>query len=167
MEAGSPSCHRRQRLEPAGQIPGVGEAQVAEGRRSQAGGVALGADDDDGLVVAADLRQGVAPTQVEAPLEHVALHDEPEAELPFGGSLGCRPDVDHQGAVGTERLELFWLDPADPRPCGRKEVVCAADRHRAAECAPAARAVRGCSASAQPSAAHSTARNTSWSPHTS
>ena len=98
---------------PAGEVGGPGEAQLAERRRGEARRVALGAHDDDLLVVVPHLGHGVAALQIEAPLEHVALDDDPEPELAFVGSLALGADVDHEGAGGAEPLELVWLDPVD------------------------------------------------------
>ena len=116
------------------------------------------------------------PGQVEAPLEHVALHDEPEAEFALGRTLGGRPDVDHQRALGLQAIELFGLDPLQ---CGAgvgQEIVGAADGHRSvtreAAATPPVSASTPCSPSASsnsplPSSVHATSRTTSRSPATS
>ena len=100
---------------PAGEVGRSGEAELAERRGGEARRIALGADHDDLLVVVPHLGQGVAPLQIEAPLEHIALHHDPEPELAFGGSLALGADVDHEGTAGAEPLELVWLDPVDLR----------------------------------------------------
>ena len=45
----------------------------------------------------------MAALQIEAPLEHVALDDDPESELTFVGSLALRVYVDHEGAGAMTR----------------------------------------------------------------
>src|SRR6202012_1580925 len=129
---------------------------------------ALRADDDDVLVVAVDLRQGVVPGQVEAPLEHVALDDEAEAELTLGGALGGGTDGDDQTAVGTEPLELVRFDPPDVRPRPGQQVVGAVRRPRAAA-ASALTVLRSPSGSNSPlpSVDHATSLATNSSPASS
>ena len=116
----------------ATQVAGAGETELPQRCRRQARGVALRAHHDHGLVVPADLGQRVVPGQVEAPLEHVALHNEAESELALGGTLGGRPDVDHQRAGRRERVQLVGFDAPDLRPGRSQEIVGAVRRQRTA-----------------------------------
>ena len=73
-------------------------AELLERGCGQAGGVALGAEDDDLQVVAGHGQPGVG-CRIEPPLQDVALDDHGAGDLALRGALCGRPDIDQDGAV--------------------------------------------------------------------
>src|SRR5690606_36257780 len=69
--------------EAAFEIRRVHEAELLERRGGETRGVALGADDDDRLLVARDDAEPVIARGIEAPFEHVPLDDQRSGDLPF------------------------------------------------------------------------------------
>src|SRR5260370_617299 len=97
------------------QVGRVADAEVLQGCRREARGIALGAEDDDVRVVAG-LRQPGGRGRVETPFQDVALHDQGAGDLALGRALGGRADVDENRADADGALCLLRAQPVQPRP---------------------------------------------------
>ena len=70
-----------------------------------------------------DLGKSVVGVRVQAPLEHVALHDQGTGELAFPSPLLARPDVDHEAAFGHDPPQLVRAHAPDASACPLDQVV--------------------------------------------
>ena len=99
--------HRQTRLRPgdeaAGQIGSIEEAEVLQGRRRQARSIALGAHEDDLLIVSGHLGKPVRTARIEPPLENVAIDDQRARQLTVPTPHLDGSDVDQQRARRLRR----------------------------------------------------------------
>ena len=101
--------------EAARQIGRPGHAEVLQGRRRQAGGIALHAHHDHTQVVAGLWQPGRRP-RVEPPFEHVALHVQGAWHQALLGTLRLGADVHEQRARPHRLAGLAWPEPPQPGP---------------------------------------------------
>jgi hypothetical protein len=107
------------------------QAQVVQGHRGQAGGVAVHAEHDDPVVVAGDPGQPGLTLGIQAPLQVVALHDDRAGDLAHARALRRGPDVDEHRALGLFPEGLLGRQPAQPPAGVREDLVNAAGARRA------------------------------------
>ena len=123
-EAASAAQQRRKRLDQnafglqrvvtADDVGGAVQPQVPQGRRGQAGGVALRAQHHPLDVVADGLRQSGVAGRVAAPLEHIAFDHQRRRHVAFTVALGLRADVDEHRAAGQRRGHFAARQSAQP-----------------------------------------------------
>ena len=106
------------------------QAQVVQGHRSQAGGVAVHAEHDDPVVVAGDPGQPGLALGIQAPLQVVALHDDRAGYLARVRPLRGGPDVDERRAAGPFPERLVRRQPREAAAGGREDLVYAAGARR-------------------------------------
>src|SRR6202045_4384853 len=107
------------------------QAQVVQGYRGQARGVAVYAEHDDPVIVAGDPGQPRLTLGIHAPLQVVALHDDRAGDLAGARTLRRRPDVDEHRALGLFPERLVGRQPAQPPAGVREDLVDAAGARRA------------------------------------
>ena len=100
------------RLIAADQVGGTPEAQIHERCRRQARCIAGGAHHDDRLVETSDRGQAMVRGRVQAPLEHVAFHDDGAGERALVTPLLSGPNVDDEPALGHKAFKLMGSDKA-------------------------------------------------------
>ncbi len=94
------------RLVPANQISSLLEAQIDQRRRRQARGISRRAHDDHGLPEVSHLGKTVVRGRVQAPLEHIALHNNGTRQCAFLSPLLGRSNVHDEAALGDKAFEL-------------------------------------------------------------
>ncbi len=108
-------------LEPADDVGGPVDADLLQGRRREAGRVALGAEHDHVQVVRRD-RQPRLTGRVEPPLEHVALDEHGAGHVALLGALRGRSDVDEDGTVEAGRHRADRVQPEQSGPGAGEQV---------------------------------------------
>ena len=120
-----------QRVVTADDVGGAVQPQVEQGRRGQAGGVALRAQHHPLDVVADGLRQPGVAGRVAAPLQHVAFDHQRRRHVALTVALGLRADVDQYRAAGQRRGHFAARQSAQPGAGVVEHTVDAAGhRHR-------------------------------------
>src|SRR5215217_3779535 len=110
-------------LEPAGQVGGAMEPELAQVRGGEARLVAAVAHDDQPGIRVGEPRVAVLAVGGAAPLEQVACHDDRAGHRSVAGDLGLRADVDEDGARAHLVLRVRGLDAVDDRAGACEEVV--------------------------------------------
>jgi hypothetical protein len=101
-------------LKPADEIGRTGQPQPLQGVCSEAGAVALIADDHDPPSGVVSDREPVRAGRIEPPLENVSVNDDRSGKVTVAVSLIDRPCVNNKGARCHLRLKIRRVNTIEP-----------------------------------------------------
>jgi hypothetical protein len=101
-------------VETADEVGRTGQSQPLQGVCSEAGTVALIADDDDSPIVVFSEREPVGAGRSEPPLENVSVNDNRSRQISVAVSLIDRPCVNNKGARCHLPLKIRSVDTLEP-----------------------------------------------------
>jgi hypothetical protein len=101
-------------LETADKVGRTGQPQPLQGVCSEAGAVALIADDHDLPSGVVSDREPVGAGRIEPPLENVSVNDDRSRKITVAVSLIDRPCVDNKGACRHLALKIRSVNTLEP-----------------------------------------------------
>jgi hypothetical protein len=101
-------------LETADKVGRAGQPQPLQGVCSEAGAVALIADDHDPPSGVVSDREPVGAGRSEPPLEHVPVNDDRSRKITVAVALIDRPGVNHKGAGCHFPLQIRSVHTLEP-----------------------------------------------------
>ena len=114
-------------LESADEVGGAGQSEALQGVCSEAGAVALIADDDDPPGVVACHRQPMGAGGIEPPFENVSVNNDGTGQLAVAVPLIDRPGVNNKGARRHFLFKSRGVDAVEPPAAFKQQFV---DRQR-------------------------------------